>query len=136
LDLWSKQRWFPIDDISIAFSYANGWIRNVRHLNEGLIANLPVPFPIILTISVLVILAILFGLYRSWSQQRQQASYAIAVLLGGALGNLWDRSALGFVRDWILIADRSAFNIADLAIFIGIVWWMFTSSRHERQPRG
>ncbi len=57
--------------------------------------------------------------------------FALAFVLGGALGNLWDRVALGYVIDfidvslgfmpWRIFNPWPAFNIADSAIFIGAV---------------
>lgn len=51
---------------------------------------------------------------------------ALALVLGGALGNLYDRIALGHVIDFILVhwQDRwrfPAFNVADSAITVGAV---------------
>jgi len=50
---------------------------------------------------------------------------ALAFVLGGALGNLWDRVTIGYVIDFIEIYYREmywpAFNIADSAISIGAV---------------
>jgi signal peptidase II len=48
----------------------------------------------------------------------------LGLVLGGALGNLWDRLALGYVVDFISVhwQDRyffPAFNIADSAITVG-----------------
>ncbi|NOX77106.1 MAG: lipoprotein signal peptidase [Gammaproteobacteria bacterium] len=50
---------------------------------------------------------------------------ALALILGGALGNLWDRMTLGYVVDFIEVYYQRwtwpAFNIADSAIFLGAV---------------
>jgi signal peptidase II len=50
---------------------------------------------------------------------------ALAFVLGGALGNLWDRINLGYVIDFIEVYYNDmywpAFNIADSAISIGAV---------------
>jgi len=51
---------------------------------------------------------------------------ALALVLGGALGNLYDRVMLGHVVDFVLLHWRSqyyfpAFNVADSAISIGAV---------------
>jgi signal peptidase II len=47
----------------------------------------------------------------------------LALILGGALGNLWDRLVLGAVIDFLLFHWRSfawpAFNVADSAITVG-----------------
>ncbi len=51
---------------------------------------------------------------------------ALALVLGGALGNLYDRMVLGHVVDFILVHWQNrwyfpAFNIADSAITVGAV---------------
>ncbi|HSS70116.1 MAG TPA: signal peptidase II [Casimicrobiaceae bacterium] len=47
----------------------------------------------------------------------------LALILGGALGNLWDRIELGHVVDFLLFHWRDwyypAFNVADSAITVG-----------------
>lgn len=62
---------------------------------------------------------------------------ALALVLGGALGNLYDRMVLGHVVDFILVHWQNrwyfpAFNIADSAITVGAVMLaldMFRSSK-------
>ena len=48
---------------------------------------------------------------------------ALALVVGGALGNLWDRVTLGYVVDfldfWWGTAHFPAFNVADSAITVG-----------------
>ena len=50
---------------------------------------------------------------------------ALALILGGALGNLWDRLTLGYVIDFIDLYYQHhhwpAFNVADSAITVGAV---------------
>jgi len=47
----------------------------------------------------------------------------LALILGGALGNLWDRLTTGRVVDFLLVYIGSypwpAFNVADSAIVVG-----------------
>lgn len=56
------------------------------------------------------------------SDQRLLAA-ALALILGGAVGNLWDRLFLGYVVDFISLHWQGwyfpAFNIADSAITVG-----------------
>jgi len=61
---------------------------------------------------------------------------SLALILGGAIGNLWDRLALGYVVDFISVHWRDwyfpAFNIADSAITVGAACMLldsFVSSR-------
>ncbi len=50
-------------------------------------------------------------------------SLGLALILGGALGNLWDRVVLGHVVDFLLFHYKGwhwpAFNVADSAITVG-----------------
>jgi signal peptidase II len=50
-------------------------------------------------------------------------SCTLALILGGALGNLWDRVMLGYVIDFIEVYYHGwywpAFNVADSAITVG-----------------
>jgi signal peptidase II len=62
-----------------------------------------------------------------WRLPRQQVmlGFALTLVLGGALGNLYDRVVLGHVIDFISVYAGSwrfaTFNIADSAISIGAV---------------
>ena len=63
--------------------------------------------------------------------------YAIALILGGALGNLIDRSIYGYVIDFIDVYYQQyhwpAFNIADSAIFVGAILLILDSLKnHEK----
>ena len=53
---------------------------------------------------------------------------ALALILGGANGNLVDRVVHGYVVDFILVHWRehyfAVFNLADSAIFLGAVLWI------------
>ena len=63
-------------------------------------------------------------------------STGLALILGGALGNLYDRLALGKVVDFLLFHyDRwayPAFNVADSAITVGAALIILDSFRRQR----
>ena len=56
---------------------------------------------------------------------------SLALILGGAIGNVWDRVALGYVVDFISVHYRGwyfpAFNIADSAITVGAACMLLDS---------
>jgi len=66
-------------------------------------------------------------------------SAALALVLGGALGNLYDRLTLGRVVDFIQIHAGGyywpAFNVADSAITVGVVLLVWDSLRGRRAQR-
>lgn len=66
---------------------------------------------------------ILWWLYQQ-PAGRVVAPLGLSLVLGGALGNLWDRLAQGYVVDFVLLYyDRwsfPAFNVADAAITAGV----------------
>jgi signal peptidase II len=60
---------------------------------------------------------------------------ALSLVLGGALGNLWDRVTLGHVVDFLDFHVGGyhwpAFNVADSAIFLGAMFLIVESFRHK-----
>ena len=58
---------------------------------------------------------------------------ALALVLGGALGNLWDRVTLGYVVDFVQLHAGGyywpAFNVADSAISVGVALLLLDSVR-------
>ena len=62
---------------------------------------------------------------------------ALALVIGGAIGNVIDRLRLGHVVDFVLLYWRDwswpAFNLADSAIVIGAALLVFVGFRHEQQ---
>ncbi len=79
-----------------------------------------------------------------WWMRRLPASerwmaVALALILGGALGNVWDRIVMGHVVDFIQIYYRQwtypAFNIADSAITVGAVMLIIDSLFFRREPQ-
>lgn len=73
-------------------------------------------------LALAVSVAILVWLRRLPGGQRRLAA-GLALVLGGALGNLWDRLQYGYVVDFIDVYYGGwhwpAFNVADSAISIG-----------------
>lgn len=86
-------------------------------------------------IAITVSVVILWWLKQSDKQQKL-LPIAFCFILGGALGNVYDRLMHGFVIDFLdfYVGDWHwpAFNLADSAIFIGaalLIWDMLTSKQ-------
>jgi signal peptidase II len=73
-------------------------------------------------IALIVSVVLLVWLYRLRDEQKLLAC-SLSLVLGGAIGNLWDRLQLGYVVDFISVHWQQhyfpAFNIADSAITVG-----------------
>lgn len=79
-------------------------------------------FFIILTVVVCIVLV---GWLLRLDRNERRVAAALALILGGALGNLVDRIAYGYVVDFLDLYVRTwhwpAFNLADAAITLGVV---------------
>lgn len=79
-------------------------------------------------IAAAVSVVIIYWLYRL-PRDEKIVAIALSLVLGGALGNLWDRMIFGYVTDFILFHidhwSFPAFNIADSAITVGAMLLIF-----------
>lgn len=86
-------------------------------------------------IAVVVSVVIVLWLKRLEQHEKWQA-FALALILGGAIGNVIDRIWLGYVVDFIQVYYQQwywpAFNVADSAIFIGVAMLIIESIREYR----
>jgi len=71
----------------------------------------------------LLALLIVFSLLWKNSHRMTSTGVGLSLILGGALGNLWDRLVSGRVVDFLLFYigqyQWPAFNVADSAIVVG-----------------
>lgn len=76
------------------------------------------------SVAMAVSLCIILWLYRN-SMKQYWLNVTLALILGGALGNLWDRLMYGYVIDFIQLYvshwSWPVFNVADSSISVGMV---------------
>lgn len=94
----------------------------------------PRPQYILIALSVAVSLGLLVWAFRRW--QDGVFATAIGLVVGGALGNAYDRFTLGAVTDFLNVTccginNPYAFNIADVAIFAGVALLLYQTSGDE-----
>ena len=87
--------------------------------------------------TVFVIAILIFVMIKYRAHMTKLIGICLAAIIGGAIGNLIDRFALGFVRDFICTEFISfpVFNVADCfvtcgAILLGVLL-IFTKSGHR-----
>lgn len=89
------------------------------------------------SIASIAAIAIIFLLNKY--QLEKLFCWALSLILGGAIGNLYDRIMLGHVVDFLDFYVETyhwpAFNIADSAIFIGTALMIYDSFRTKKEPQ-
>lgn len=82
---------------------------------------------LLLALTAVFVFLILFFTYRSRKSLPKLSKIIIGLLIGGSIGNLYDRIAFGYVRDMIRtkFIDFPVFNVADSAICIAIALLLF-----------
>lgn len=95
--------------------------------------------PLFTVIALIATQVIIYLMYK----HREQVLFCLALsfILGGAVGNLWDRIMLGHVVDFLQFHYKDyywpAFNAADSAITLGavlLVWDSFSAAKKSK-PR-
>lgn len=142
---WSRVPWFPLAP-SAPSALGSGpgdatvrhWLEFTYSQNPGIAFGLPlVGLPLVI-LNIILILALTLYALHALDFRATSAKLAIGLVLGGALGNLYDRIALGAVRDFLRIGPWPLFNLADTAIVLGIgllIFHLYTSP-HARKKSG
>jgi len=127
LDLWTKRTAFlNIPEGGLEVPVIEGFFSFGRTTNKGIVFGLfPQAGPVFLVISVLAVPAIL-AIFLSIKKPRWVLTAALALILGGTLGNMYDRVFNeGHVRDFIKFYYGQKvwplFNLADSCICIGVL---------------
>ena len=91
-----------------------------------------------------IALALVFSVYVVWeiarlSDRERNLGWVYGLILGGAVGNVIDRILRGHVVDFVLVHYQQhifpAFNVADSALFCGVVLWGILLLQEFRQDR-
>ena len=95
----------------------------------GFMDTTDLPYKTLLLSAVAVASLVGVGFYAAGLPREQRlARWGLALILGGAAGNLIDRVTAGFVVDFVDVYWRTyhfwAFNVADSAISVGVVLWL------------
>lgn len=106
-------------------SWIFGLIRFTDHRNFGISFNLPVPFWLMILIAVLALGWSIRELLRLTPETEKKRVIFLGLFIGGVLGNVYDRVALGYVRDWLLLWGRTAVNLADGFILAGLFGYLW-----------
>jgi signal peptidase II len=92
----------------------------------GMLDNTDFPYkPALMVIVALIALGAVASYALTLPATQRTARFGLALILGGAVGNLIDRATMGYVVDFVDVYFRGlhfwAFNVADSAITVGVV---------------
>jgi signal peptidase II len=108
---------------------------------RGLPDTLRRPFFLVVSAAAIVFIV---SIYRRVHHEQTAMRWGLPLALGGAMGNLADRIRYGWVVDFIDFSMRwggrdhhwPTFNVADIAIVVGVALMGIDMARTRRQPFG
>jgi signal peptidase II len=138
---WAIAQTIPLED---TINIIPGFFRLTHLENTGaafsLFADSSSPFRttllIAFSVAALSVVSVLL-----WKDRRvfHSGTLALSLILGGAVGNLWDRIANGKVTDfldfYIGIHHWPPFNVADSAIVVGALMLFMRMLRKDHHPQ-
>ena len=122
-------RWMPLEWLAPYFRF-------VHWENTGAAFGLFQQGGVVFGILAVVVAVFIVVYYPQVPQDGTLMRVALAMQLGGALGNLIDRIVFGPVTDFISVMAFPVFNIADSSITIGVgllILGLWLSERRESQ---
>lgn len=144
-DLISKHFIFKIlPNYGDSRDFINGFINIVHVENKGAAWGIMAGRPIFLIVVSLVVLALFLTFYILRAKKlKGKTSILLGICAGlisaGCLGNLIDRIAFGYVRDFInfQFMNFPVFNIADISVCVSIVllivYFLFIYPKEEKK---
>jgi signal peptidase II len=141
-DLWSKAAVFAsLGPRERRALFGTEWLAFMTVMNEGVMwgafPEWGFLLPWLRAVAAVVVIAMLCGTHP----RARLTLVALGLVLGGAVGNVYDGFALGAVRDFILVDldvrffdPFPVFNVADSAICVGVGLLALGMLRERRHP--
>lgn len=142
IDQWSKalvrtrlafgESWAPWD-------WMLPYMRVIHTQNTGAAFGMLRGFGEVFTVLAILVSLVIILYFPKVPRQERLLRLAMAMQLGGAVGNLIDRLIQGHVTDFISVGTFPVFNVADASISIGVavlVISMWVKDRHQQKSGG
>lgn len=137
LDQWTKalvRQALPLGMEWVPFP-ALPFVRIVHWYNSGAAFGLFQNGGLFFTVVAILVAVLIVYYYPRLTGDDWLLRLALALQLGGAIGNLIDRLQMGMVTDFISVGRFPVFNIADSSITIGTALLLLGSWLYERRQK-
>lgn len=139
LDQWTK--WLVVKRMELGESITviENWFYITSHRNRGAAWGiLQGQMWFFYLITVIVIIGIVYYIQKA-AKGKRLLGVALGLMLGGAIGNFYDRvvhkEVVDFIHTYIFNYNFPIFNIADSALVIGVGLLMIQMWQEERQSK-
>jgi signal peptidase II len=88
--------------------------------NTGIAWSIPIPHLILIPLNLILLTGIIYYGLTRFDLRNNMTKFALAMIIGGALGNIYDRISYGYVIDFISVGRWPIFNLADAFLVTGV----------------
>ena len=138
LDQWTKtlvRTHVPFGQAWSPFEWLAPYARIVHWHNAGAAFGMLQGLGDVFTVLAIVVSIAIIYYYPKVPRENWYIKLALALQLGGALGNLVDRLTRGVVTDFISVGNFPVWNVADACISIGVAILIVGMWLQERKPK-
>jgi signal peptidase II len=126
----------PVGESWMPWTWLAPYARIIHWTNTGVAFGMFQGNNVFFAILASVVALAIVYYYPSIPEEDKVLRFAMAMQLGGALGNLIDRIFIGQVTDFASVGNFAVFNVADSCITVGVgvlLLGVFLEERRERR---
>jgi signal peptidase II len=138
LDQWSKylvRSLIPLGESWTPWVWLAPYARIVHWQNTGAAFGMLQGFGLVFTILAFIVSIAILYYFPRVPRTEGLIRLAMAMQLGGAVGNLIDRLTIGTVTDFVSVGSFAVFNVADACISVGTALLIFAVWNSERKQK-
>jgi signal peptidase II len=138
LDQWTKnlvRTLIPFGQSWSPWSWLEPYLRIVHWQNTGAAFGMFQRYGMVFTVLAFIVSIGILYYYPQVPRNEVAMRLAMAMMLGGALGNLIDRLTQGTVTDFVSVGRFAVFNVADACISVGTLILILALWNSERKQK-
>jgi signal peptidase II len=138
LDQWTKnmvRTLIPFGQSWSPWSWLEPYLRIVHWQNTGAAFGMFQRYGMVFTVLAFIVSIGILYYYPQVPRKEWAMRLAMAMMLGGALGNLIDRLTQGTVTDFVSVGTFAVFNVADACISVGTLILILALWNSERKQK-